>query len=367
MIIRHSIAAVAFAVFFSVPADAQTQQSSPVSAPPATQRSPKPTSAELSNRTRGHVWVHMHRREFDLMEQWAADLRDPERAETDGKTYAFNYYKSFWINANPAEYDEILKRWMPIFNDWKARYPQSPTPHLVHAALLTSYADYIRGEDWIGNLSPDRRSAANLAYRDAYRALTRDEGAAELMRADYAWWEMTFMTGLKAGVNRAKLFADLAEGVQRFPYIPTLQTVGSYFNVPRWGGSYEEFNAWVEASVKATQAKYGLEMYARIYMTNYWDRPLQKLLRTQPRHWQLVKAGLAEIAKRQPNVMDHEGFVSMACGARDKTAFKHYWAAWRAASPSLYEEPPMDEYCAFDEQDDRDADTPENVPLPNVM
>lgn len=60
-------------------------------------------------------------------------------------------------------------------------------------------------------------------------------------------------------------------------------------------------------------------------------------------------------------------FVSLACGARDQAAFSTHWAGWQKVMTDWTEEPPMAEYCAFDEQDDRDLQTFEVVPLPKVM
>ena len=116
----------------------------------------------------------------------------------------------------------------------------------------------------------------------------------------------------------------------------------------------------------ASQERYGLAMYPRIYGAVGYEPGIDKLFRSSKRHWELAKAGLRDIERTSKTAKFYEMAVSLSCRARDEVTFEHYWSGWRVLAPTVGDKPPMADYCDYERQTRRDA-TAEAIPLPKIM
>lgn len=178
-----------------------------------------------------------------------------------------------------------------------------------------------RGVNYAHMVTQEDMQRANKLWSEAHQHLLLHEHIAD---ADYAWYGMMLAIESNLPIERGVVYKRLTEGIEKYPDVERLYTLGAWYSQPEWGGAWVELNGWVESVVKKTKARHGMAMHTHVYshLRLEPDLYLQPLLSRD--HWQRIKQGMADIEQRSPEGNFAKQFVEMACAARDEAMIVKY-------------------------------------------
>ncbi len=296
-------------------------------------------------RVNGSTWFHWQKLDFDELEAWAAEVREQKRALDTRDYLAFDFYLSHWSGQTTENVMDVDGSWQYAFKAWKEVRPQSPAPHLAHAAKLYHLAGYYRGHGYANEVSVEDLKQAQAYWLEAYDYLLEHKHIAE---TDYVWYELMFMLETRLPIAKHKAYERLVEGIQRYPDNVRLYVLGARYLLPKWGGSWDDLNAWVKTVVRHTKERHGLAMYAHIFGHLRSDEDLYVQPYLWPKHWARIQQGMADIDRMSPEANVDVWFTKLACAARDETAIAKFRVRLDQKGISKLTKESAREYCAWD-------------------
>ncbi|HSY08329.1 MAG TPA: rhomboid family intramembrane serine protease [Steroidobacteraceae bacterium] len=236
-----------------------------------------------------------------------ADLPDGgSRLEglTEGLSDLFEY--------GTLELREVLRR----TSDWRRSMPGSVQPDLVETMLFRIWAWSARGQ-----------GAANTVTPQAWTLfIARDEMAAVGLReitdraaADPLWYSLALNTGIDQSIGIEKLRAIFDRGVARFPrYLPLYRSILRTL-MPRWNGSYEKVDQFINEMSEHPSAHLGPETYSRLYwMYGLLEGDDVVIFDDALASWQKMKSGFKDMRARYPKSdLVLNSYARFACQAGD--------------------------------------------------
>jgi Domain of unknown function (DUF4034) len=239
-------------------------------------------------------------------------IRSPERFQS-GKSGASAVY---WLfrrempapGLSPSALSHLLK--------WKKEKPQSAFVRFAELRLQYATAWNMRGS----NVARDVPTEAWRMFNDA---LAKTEQA--ILTAPTELRDNPILHNLHLAVvqdmSESKMSprAVFDEGVRRWPGYYDFYEVALTRLVPRWGGSWEDVDAFIIHWSKQLAAKEGDSMYARLYISviSAGAHPDETRI-----SWPRMKSSLEELVGRYPDTTFKNIAASYACRYLDVTYLK---------------------------------------------
>lgn len=302
--IRHGCLALGLALSLAVQSHAEAQV--PSAAP----------GQALEERATDLLWWG----DFEALERLHAEVSGPGRREADGVS-SLAYFRAGVRRALKGRTDApdaYFKAMDALTLHWTRVYPQSPLAYDLHARALEYHAWSYRGTGFANAVPPDAwedfgrylRQATDFLARHADVALRGSDGHLRLMSV-----------GRASGWPPDRLWAIAEQGLKLNPDDDAL-----YFEVltallPKWGGSAQAVDRYIQRVTERTRATRGLELYARLYSAAASEQFQHALFQDSGAQWALMKEGYEGMLARHPDPRRSNRLAYFACLARDKPTF----------------------------------------------
>lgn len=159
-------------------------------------------STELNERARidnevRHLFIAG---KFDELKRLANEYRAAKTRTSSGLWYLTLFYGGFYRVASSSIQDEAYwQRILAKSTAWIDQYPNSPTPHLVHANMLLQYAWKFRGDGYASTVSKEAWQPFRDHVEEARQYLEKYKTIAD---ADPYWYRlMADVAARKAGTK----------------------------------------------------------------------------------------------------------------------------------------------------------------------
>jgi membrane associated rhomboid family serine protease len=230
------------------------------------------------------------------------------------------------------ELDQLLGRTA----DWRRAVKDPLMAELVEVLVFQEWAWSARGF----------AGASEVSAQSWYFFRHRSEIAAAALRAiekagqdNPVWHDLAIDSSLDLSNELPQIRAVFDRGVQRFPTYQPLYTRMLRVLMPRWSGSYEKVDEFIEAMSHRDAGEPDVEMYARLYWSYFvLEMDDCNIFRDGNAGWNNLDIGFTELEKRYPR-SDYllNAHAVMACAAGDADTYDRLrTAAGRRMSSSAW-------------------------------
>ena len=198
---------------------------------------------------------------------------------------------------------------------WAAKYPNSPTPHIVLSMAHIDHAWAIRGSGYSNTVKPEAWGGFNK-----YIALARQnlESNKAIAAVDPRWYETMMIVARGGNWGRAEFDQLLAEALDKEPaFYQTYFRALEYLS-PKWHGGREDIEAFARDAVRRTVKTEGQGMYARIYWYGSQSEFRNKIFSDSLAAWPAMRAGFDDVIAKYPDSWNLNNYAKFACLAKDK-------------------------------------------------
>ncbi|WP_457282173.1 DUF4034 domain-containing protein [Polaromonas sp. P5_D5] len=197
---------------------------------------------------------------------------------------------------------------------WKTAFPNSHFVVLAEAAYQHADAWNARGGGYANTVSPESWKLFESRLRAAQKLL--DSAPAEAKKTPL-WHSVAFDVALDSRSNKKKIAPVFKAAVTQWPRQFDFYSTAASRLTPKWGGSWEVVEAFIDHWSKQQQATEGLSMYARLYI----DLREYALPSDTKMSWQRMRASLEDLVARYPDPQFKNFYAAYTCFARDKPAY----------------------------------------------
>jgi hypothetical protein len=264
--------------------------------------------------TVNEVSALLHHRDFAKLNQLAEKYRVEKSLGEDGKPNLLGFYSGVSnAIANCGDVKQSEKQWTDhrkLLLDWRKVSPNAVAPTLALAQFMTAYAWHARGSGYSSTVTQDGQKLFDERIEEAKAQLQKMDADA---RNNPEWYVGMLKVALAQGWDKPDFDALFREAIAKFPtYYPLYNHKASFYN-PKWYGSNEEFQAFLNATVQATAPELGETMYARLEAS----QGEREMFRTGQADWKRMAAGLDRINKDFPGPWNLNVYAKYACFASD--------------------------------------------------
>ncbi|WP_034641831.1 DUF4034 domain-containing protein [Chitinilyticum aquatile] len=202
-----------------------------------------------------------------------------------------------------------------FLTEWRMAFPKSTAAAIYAAEMYNIQAWDIRGSGMANTVAEAKWPAVHQMAGKARKEL---EQLGETGKRTPWWYSRMLEIALLAndgGVAERKAIA--LEGIKRHPGYYPIYFGAIYGLTPKWGGSYEEIDRFIEGAVKNPANKDGISLYARAYW--YLDQAQTKgeLFKLSKARWPLMKPAFDDLLKRYSSAWNMSAYAYFACQAED--------------------------------------------------
>ena len=210
--------------------------------------------------------------------------------------------------------------WLTRISDWRRAVPGSVNAELVEVMVLEDWAWSVRGTGAAKEVS--QQAWAAFAYRSEMAQAALEELA---NRTDVGpvWYPLAISVGLDTDKPVEELAEIEGRGRRAYPtYYSTYRAMMRVL-MPRWRGSYEDENRFVNEMSNRWGVDPDLILYARLYwMYSSLEFDEINIFTDGAADWKLMKKGFSSMVARYPHSdLVLNGFAKFACIAADKEQF----------------------------------------------
>jgi hypothetical protein len=261
----------------------------------------------------GDVAYHLSKDNFAELEKLQVAFLDPGQRFPSGTWKRWFFYSALeddlGSETSPTYWRSIEARAAA----WRARYPSSSAAVIFSAQVQLYQAWLHRGHTYaykVRDWEPVRQHA-----RRAYDALQQGGEAA---RADPAWYQM--MIGVlqlhAPGSDEMRRMVD--EGVRRHPAYHGIYFAAAGVLLPKWGGSQESLERFIDEAAERSSATERRAMYARIYWSLDASDFKGKLFSQSKADWSKMRAAFDDLVDQYPDPWNVNAYARFACLAKDR-------------------------------------------------
>jgi hypothetical protein len=205
--------------------------------------------------------------------------------------------------------------------DWRRSVKHSARPEVIEATIFAASAWSVRGHGYAKEVSAQQW--ALFAYRTEMAAAAL-AATADSALTDPAWYQFSLDIGLDGDIDVEHLRAVFDQGHERFPTYRPLERRMLRILMPRWRGSYDQVDQFINGIYQKTAPTRGFERYAELYST-YTDLEGDEfeLFTDTPAFWSGIRRGYIGLSKRYPRsdvILNR--FANMACRAGDADQYR---------------------------------------------
>jgi hypothetical protein len=202
---------------------------------------------------------------------------------------------------------------------WIDAFPNSPTPRILYADVLSSHAWAIRGGGWARDVRDEDWAPFRKLIAEARAYLLANK---EIGKTDPQWYEQMIELARVDGSTADEFGVLVDEATWRYPdYYPNYFATILYL-APKWHGDLAAIDDFANRAVRKTREIEGDGMYARIYWYVSQMQFGERLFQDTPVAWPKMKRGIVDVLKRYPDQWNINNFAHFAClvGDREETA-----------------------------------------------
>jgi len=204
--------------------------------------------------------------------------------------------------------------------DWRRRTKSSTMADLVEAIVLTEWAWSARGGGYANSVTS--QNMAVYTYRTEMAAAALDD-LADRATNNPLWYTLSLDVGLDQSKDKEKLREVFDRGLTKAPQYRPLYRRMLRILMPRWGGSYEEVDKFINQIYAQTVKARGYERYAELYSTYArLEGDELNLFADTSAFWSGMNTGYLGLLKRYPksdSVLN--SFANLACRADDTATY----------------------------------------------
>ena len=204
---------------------------------------------------------------------------------------------------------------------WLAQQPHSVTALILNAQLLNADAGTLRGTGPTRDV-PNAAWAPYRAMIERERSLLEQHAAAASQ--DPEWNALRISVARQQGADSETILALARQALDREPnYYPIHNNTVNAL-MPRWGGSREAVERYVQMALEHSRLREGTQAYARIYYyvarsTAYWA---MDDLNQMGAKWPAMKQSLEELLRAYPSAFNRDVSRAITCMAGDAVAYR---------------------------------------------
>jgi membrane associated rhomboid family serine protease len=204
--------------------------------------------------------------------------------------------------------------------DWRRAIPNSITADLVESMAFTEWAWSARGNGYANSVSSQNMAAYTFRTEMAAAAL---EEIADRAATNPLWYTLSLDVGLDQGIDKEKLKEIFDDGEAQSRRYRPLYTRMLRILMPRWGGSFDDVDAFINQVYEKSATARGYERYAELY-TRYARIEGDEIdfFEETRAIWSGIRTGYLGLLKRYPksDVLLND-FAYMACRAEDGVTY----------------------------------------------
>lgn len=215
--------------------------------------------------------------------------------------------------------EEHVKKAVSLTAEWAKENPTAPLAHILHASALLEYAYFFRGTGYANTVSPSGWQGFKKYSRLAAKYL---EDHKDIASKDTGWHVTMINIGRSLSFPRKQVMLIASDGLAKNPdddrlYYKELESL-----LPKWGGSTEQVDLFINNAAKNTAKSRGMELYARLYSAAEESQFQERLFVDSKIEWKKMKQGLEDWNRRYPTAWNKNIFGYLACLAGDKDITK---------------------------------------------
>ena len=243
----------------------------------------------------------------------SAQLRDLEYT-IDRQAYPLNYHNLKL---------ELQRREQETGTPPRAQWPAEFTEHAGLRGWLETKARGLAlyGAGYANSVST--QAWAVFAARTEMAAVSLRQSASH-GRSTPLWYWVSINIGLDQSLTPDQLRVIFDQGYARFPcYLPLYRAMLRVL-MPRWGGSYQKVDEFINAIYAKTWPSQGTRMYTQLY----WAYGLMEgddvnIFTDAQAEWSFMKPGFKQLLARYPR-SDYvlNAYADFACRAGDKAQYE---------------------------------------------
>jgi hypothetical protein len=245
--------------------------------------------------------IALYRRDYVGLNESALRYRAPSERTPSGVPLLAFYYRGVLMyahgHAQDADGKPIDAKWAKVIGDvtdWAAKAP-SPAANIALARLYIEWGAEHRGTDLARNVDKNEWPIFFEKLEKARVVLERTKSGSSL---DPEWYRAMLIISNNQDWNMKNRNALYQEALGKFPYY-----LENYYEIsaamePKWGGSWQAYDAFAKFAVTKTQKQEGSSYYARLY----WKTETQcgcSILDESLVRWPILKASFADLVNTQ--------------------------------------------------------------------
>lgn len=211
--------------------------------------------------------------------------------------------------------EEHVKKAVSLTAQWAKENPTTPLAHILHARALFGYAYFFRGTGYANTVSPSGWQEFEKYSRLAAKYL---EDHKNIASKDTGWHVTMINIGRGLSFPRKQVMLFASDGLAKNPDDDRLYYMQLESLLPKWGGSAELVDQFINNAAKNTAKSRGMELYARLYSATEQNQFQERLFVDSKIEWKKMKRGLEDWNRRYPTVWNKNIFGYFACLAGDK-------------------------------------------------
>jgi len=204
--------------------------------------------------------------------------------------------------------------------DWRRAVKNSVIAELIEAMLLRDWGWSARGTGYANTVSAQNMAIYSERTEMAATALAE---LTERASDNPLWYTLSLDVGLDQAKDRDTLRNIFDRGIEKAPdYLPLYRAMLRIL-MPRWGGSFDEVDRFIDQMQARNARDRGYERYAQLYAIYAWlEGDTLDLFADTGAGWSGMKLGFAGLTKRYPQsdaVLNT--FANFSCRASDKDTY----------------------------------------------
>lgn len=211
--------------------------------------------------------------------------------------------------------DEHVKKAVTLTAQWAEKNSTTPLAHILHARALLGYASFFRGTGFANTVSPSGWEGFEKYSRLAAKYL---EDHKNIASKDTGWHVTMINVGRGLSFPREQIKLIASDGLAKNPDDDRLYYMQLESLLPKWGGSAEQVDQFINHVAKNTAKSRGMELYARLYSATEQSQFQGRLFVDSKIEWKKMKQGLGDWDRKYPTAWNKNIFGYLACLASDK-------------------------------------------------
>lgn len=249
---------------------------------------------------------------FLLLERALAEITTTNPKFSSGQPALSAVYWSFRRlmpapGINPIEGERIAR--------WKKSFPNSYFVKFAEARFLYASAWNVRGSGYAGSVSKESWELYTERLQRSEEILLN---APQSLKDTPLWHNLLLAISLDTDQIRSDPQSVFMQAVKAWPQYYDFYEVMLTRLVPKWGGSWEQVDSFIDRWSTRQVATEGNSLYARLYISllNQGITPDETKM-----NWAKMKQSFSDLIARYPDPRFKNIYASYACFARDRDAY----------------------------------------------